>query len=140
MPAKKKQKRASPKTAEASQLPAHVDTDTKQEYVNNEELLGRLAVELVRSRVRHRALINALREGTFDWSRYTAHIEEVEQSDAQALFDLLILTWDTFRSRYEEWMERDFATYGFRRQGQHAADQGVTIESPSEPTASETQS
>lgn len=114
--ASQKRKIKTPVAQTANSSQAHATNAEESKFVTSDEVLVRLTLESVRSRVRHRALVKTLREGDFDWDRYTANIEYVEDRDAGALFDLIVLKWDVFAERYQEWMNDDFAAYGFRRE------------------------
>jgi len=115
MAAEKKHARARHKLpvpgGERTEQEAAINSDR----VSSDELLARVVVELVRMRMRHRALIKNLKNGDFDWETYKSHIESVEEEDAEALFHLLIMKWDAFKEQYGNWMTEDFAEYGFKR-------------------------
>lgn len=92
-------------------------TSEPKVFVDADELIRRLVSEVVQGRVRHRALLKTLREGEFNWDAYTSNIEMVERNDAEALFHLLVMNFDAFRQHHANWLENDFALYGFRRRG-----------------------
>lgn len=95
----------------------HPEHTLVPDMVSIEELLKRITIELVMTRVRHRALLKTLREGTFSWEAYTESVETVEESDAVVLYQALTMSWDYFRANNAQWIESDFARYGFKRKG-----------------------
>jgi len=123
MAAQKKLIRKRPKPLARRDHRAEHEGVIKDERVSSDELLARVVIELVRMRMRHRALIKTLKNGEFDWESYKSYIESVEESDAEALFHLIVMKWDAFREKYGHWMTEDFAEFGFKRtRGVKSAD------------------
>lgn len=94
---------------------AKQDSDFSAEFRSADDVLAQLVWEVVQGRIRHRALLKTLSDGDFDWSKYTGYIEQVEASDGEALFRLVVMKWEAFSARYSEWMKSDFSYFGFKR-------------------------
>ena len=99
------------KAVEASKPTAEVDIAAQ--FVPKNVALSRLILEAAQARIRHRALIETLGEGKFEWSTYVKQLKAIRERDENALVQQLILTSDAFNAAFSEWSARDFARFGY---------------------------
>lgn len=79
-------------------------------------LFGRIVNELIRSRIRHRALLEALADaGQLDIGKYRQIYSEMEARDYRVMGDLLVLPKDQFETQHREWLEAEHKRFGFHR-------------------------
>lgn len=79
------------------------------------EVLIRLVHYGVTSRLRHRALLDVLKDGAFDYQKYLQVFENIVERDRDALFAKLMLSKDDFRSLFKEWESEDQKRYGITK-------------------------
>ena len=73
----------------------------------------RVTVESVYARIRHRALLETLREEMpFSYSHYLEQFEKICDRDSLPLLDALVLTDAAYREEYAEWLKADMIRYG----------------------------
>lgn len=80
------------------------------------ELFAKICNELVRGRIRHRALLEALiRAKVIDDADYLRAYERIEAEDFRALADMLLMKREEFERVYAGWLKRSRSKYGFQR-------------------------
>lgn len=72
----------------------------------------RLVHEGVASRIRHRALLDVLGNGAFDFERYKERYLELLGRDRDALFSKTMLSREDFTELFESWIAEDRLRYG----------------------------
>jgi hypothetical protein len=78
------------------------------------EILSALMMESVRSRLRHRALLEILSsEGKLDLHQYIEVYRREEELDFHPLADMLFLPREDFMKAHGEWLEHDQKKFGF---------------------------
>ncbi len=79
------------------------------------QALMRLLHESVASRIRHRALLDVLARGVFDFDTYKRAYAELIERDRDALCAKIMLGDQDFLSMFASWQEDDTARYGVAR-------------------------
>jgi len=80
------------------------------------QLFAKICNELVRNRIRHRALLDTLiRAKVVDDTDYLRAYEKVEAEDFHALADMLLMERGEFERAYSGWLKKSRSKYGFRR-------------------------
>lgn len=126
-------KKSSPKNPPAKKRPTRSAATKKRrrppgadKFASLYETIINLVTEAVEARIRHRALINALRDGKpFEWDRYVAEFQDVGFLDRIPLTQSVLLKRDAFHREYATWLFEDLKKYGTSSARQH---QGEIIE------------
>jgi hypothetical protein len=92
------------------------EMDTSQ-VLTPERLFSAILQELVRLRIRQRALLRLLaKSGAAELEAYNNLYGELEAEDFQPLMELLLLRREEFEKRYPEWLKKEREQYGFQRE------------------------
>lgn len=80
-----------------------------------EQILNALTNEVVRSRVRNRALLRVLAKSEhLSMQEYVDAYRAEEEESFNVLVDMLTLAPEEFRDAHADWLDRDRATFGYR--------------------------
>ncbi len=90
--------------------PAKAPDDEMQPVPPNTVLL-RLVGGAVTSRIRHRALLDVLASGSYDYERYVERFKDLRERDYQALFAQYMLKKADFNRLFGEWSAEDLERY-----------------------------
>lgn len=75
-------------------------------------VLLRLVHEGTATRIRHRALLDVLAAGPYDFDAYRRRYGELLERDREALVAKTMLTAEDFKSLFEDWLKEDVERYG----------------------------
>jgi hypothetical protein len=90
-----------------------VEGAPQQSFVPLEIVVSRLVAEVTEHRIRHRALLEVLREDGVSWERYISALRSVRARDREALFGSIVLQPDAFEAEFSSWSEADAARFLF---------------------------
>jgi 3-hydroxy-3-methylglutaryl CoA synthase len=111
---------------------------------NIEQLLEAIVTELVRGRLRHRALLSALEQrNALDMAEYVRLYQAEEEANFSNLLALLLMPPDEFKASHPEWIEDNMRRFGFLQQQRHGVHMDLvpaadTVSLPELPSGSET--
>jgi hypothetical protein len=93
------------------------EADASSRVLTPERLFSTVLQELVRLRIRQRALLRLLaKSGAAELEAYNKLYGELEAEDFQPLMELLLLRREEFEKRYPEWLEKEREQFGFQRE------------------------
>lgn len=89
------------------------ETDA-DDAIDLESMLRALVNESVRSRLRHRALLDTLgQSGSVDIAQYLEAYKLEEERNFKPLLDLLLLTSERFTELHSEWIKAERLRFGY---------------------------
>lgn len=81
---------------------------------NLEQLLEAVVTELVRARLRHRALLHALEQrNSLDMAEYVRLYQVEEEANFSSLLALLLMPPDEFKASHPDWVADNMRRFGF---------------------------
>jgi hypothetical protein len=102
----------------AKPLAEHASSEDKMQPVEPNAVLLRLVAATVTSRIRHRALLDVLGSGPYDYERYVARVKEIRERDYQALFAYYMLKKNDFNTVFGDWYAEDLERYRLDRESE----------------------
>ena len=75
-------------------------------------VLLRLVHEGTAMRIRHRALLDILAEGSYDFDAYRRRYVELLERDREALVAKTMLSPENFAAIFQDWLKEDVQRYG----------------------------
>lgn len=101
--------------------------------LSTEQILNTLINEVVRSRVRNRALLHVLAKSEhLSIKEYVDAYRAEEEESFNVLVDMLILSPEEFRDAHADWLDRDRAIFGYRSESYPSVLVSPAIESLSD--------
>lgn len=86
-------------------------TEDRIDPVEPNAVLLRIVTAAVTSRIRHRALLDVLGSGPYDYGRYVERFKEIRERDYQALFAQYMLKKNDFSRIFGDWFAEDMERY-----------------------------
>lgn len=82
--------------------------------ISHERLMASIVIELARSRVRHRALLDILEErGLINIAEYVERYRLEEERDFKPFVELLLLSPEGFKQRWGDWIAANAERFGY---------------------------